>query len=78
MASLSGTILNARTNQPLPGITVTIDGRITNTDSNGNYFFGGLIPGDYLLKAVHRNFQNSQQIVNVTQDINITVSLTPL
>ncbi|MDQ5857523.1 MAG: TonB-dependent receptor [Acidobacteriota bacterium] len=54
--SVSGVVRNPE-GDPLPGVTVTISGeklplgRSMTTLSDGSFQFGGLIPGEYLVKA---------------------------
>ena len=47
VANLYGVVTDAETGISIPGVKVTIDGLVTNTDANGNYLFEGLAPGSY-------------------------------
>ena len=47
-ASLSGTVIDAATNQPIPGAIVTLDTVLTATsDADGHFTFAKVPTGDY-------------------------------
>jgi len=47
LANLYGVVADAQTLQALPGVIVTLDGRVVVTDASGQYLFEGLAPGGY-------------------------------
>ncbi|GAJ02849.1 unnamed protein product, partial [marine sediment metagenome] len=49
VANLYGVVTDAETASPIQGVTVTIDGLVTYTDSLGRYAFSGLSPGSYTI-----------------------------
>ncbi|MDX1644094.1 MAG: carboxypeptidase-like regulatory domain-containing protein, partial [Thermoanaerobaculia bacterium] len=69
--------------QPLPGVTVTLEGmgapRVTVTDEVGRYRFPGLDPGSYYVKAELDGFSTVEQpnvvvALNRNTTINFTLS----
>jgi outer membrane receptor protein involved in Fe transport len=68
-SSLTGTVTLG--GNPLPGATVTISSpnlqgvRVAVTDSNGNYNFGGIPPGDYTVKFEMESMQSATRTVRV-------------
>lgn len=47
VATLYGVVTDAETGYALQGVKISIDGLVTHTDSNGQYLFEGLTPGNY-------------------------------
>ncbi|MFQ5857196.1 MAG: carboxypeptidase-like regulatory domain-containing protein [Anaerolineae bacterium] len=60
LGSISGTVTDERTGDPIPGVVVIAGNpetqfhRRTRTDNEGNYTVAGLIEGEYLVGAVGR------------------------
>ena len=54
--SISGKIVDARTNEPLPGVNVIVEGSIygASTAADGHYTIQKLPPGIYTLRACSR------------------------
>ena len=42
---------------PLPGVSVTLDGLVTTTDSLGQYQFTDLVPGNYTITFVKAGYE---------------------
>lgn len=66
-ATLSGTIKDAQTNEPVDYAQVTIleNGRSTQTDSLGNFSFPNLEPGKYVLQITRVGYASSMQRVEL-------------
>ena len=47
--TLTGQVTDATTGQPINGVTVSLSGVTTTTDSSGNYGFTNITPGTYTL-----------------------------
>lgn len=75
---IAGTVTDAETGQPLPGVNVLLEG--TNfgaaTNLSGEYFIANLSPGDYILKASMVGY-NSVIVteIRVNHDRTTTVDL---
>ena len=52
LATLGGRVLNARTDEPVPGARVTMDStdQATFTDASGQFSFEDVLPGPYVLR----------------------------
>jgi len=57
--SISGTVLDKRTNEPIAGVKVSAGccGRSTLTGSDGTYSIAGLADGSYTVKAMKAGYQ---------------------
>ncbi|HUF08337.1 MAG TPA: TonB-dependent receptor [Rhodothermales bacterium] len=78
---ISGTVTDARTGDPLPGVNVVIDGTTLGTasDTDGDYFIANLRAGEYTVTASFIGYQSvSVQEVDVrsggTTDIDFSMS----
>ena len=49
-ANLYGKVTGAVTGNPIPGVLVSLNGMETLTDDSGDYIFGDLAPGEYILQ----------------------------
>lgn len=49
--SLSGTVVDAVNQQPLPNVTVQVAGRQTTTSATGSYTVTGIITGEHIIKT---------------------------
>lgn len=60
--TLKGVVKDAKTNQPLSGVTVLIVGTYSgaNTDDNGQYEITDIKPGDYSVKFVMINYAEKE------------------
>lgn len=56
--SLSGTVRDAETNQPLSGVKVTVAGMIDYTDASGNYQLPTVPQGQQTVTAEFNNYDN--------------------
>jgi TonB-linked SusC/RagA family outer membrane protein len=65
--TISGTVRNARTNQPLPGVQIILEGtaRGTLTGPSGSYTLPDVAPGSYTVQARSLGFQASTAEVTV-------------
>ncbi|NLR82946.1 TonB-dependent receptor [Chitinophaga eiseniae] len=78
-AVIRGTITDAKSNRPLQGAYVHLDGahlRMT-TDATGNYEFAGVKPGEYKLKVSFIGYQKFEQKVALAGVQVLNVPLTP-
>jgi len=67
--SVSGRIVDGQ-NSPLVGVVLTTNGgRTTTTDSNGNYSFNSLPPGDYSIEPSLANYSFLSKSVQVNRDL---------
>jgi len=77
--SIKGKVLD-ETNQPLPGVAVSIDGTTLGsaTDVNGNYTISGVNPGNYTLTAKFIGYTTAKQTITVGSSvITVDFSLKP-
>lgn len=70
---IAGTITDASTGDPLPGVNVVLEGTMMGaaTDVNGYYFIINVPPGTYTLKAMMIGFQ-AHTIENVRVSVDMT------
>lgn len=83
--SISGTISDADTGEPLLGVTVLVRGtnKGTVSDFDGNYLINSLDPGEYVLEVSYTGYSKLTQTVNigstdVTQDLQMAFSASEL
>ncbi len=71
---VSGTVTEAATGEPIPGVTVMIEGTLTgtNTDLNGNYTIS--VPGNGVLVFTSVGFASQKVSVNGQKVINVAMS----
>jgi outer membrane receptor for ferrienterochelin and colicins len=65
-SSISGTVVDATTQQPLMGTNIVVRGTNTGavTDVNGRYSLGNLEPGTYTLNVIFMGYETiSREIV---------------
>ncbi|MBS1271010.1 MAG: Colicin I receptor [Candidatus Marinimicrobia bacterium] len=57
--TISGRVLNSKTQEPLPGANIVIVGTVMGTaaDENGKYRLTGLSPGEYLLQVTNIGYK---------------------
>jgi hypothetical protein len=82
MITISGDVINADNNQPVPGVLVTIVGENKEVESNqrGKFSFNSLSPGKYTLKVDDPRYEEFSKDVELTsQDSNkkVTIKLKP-
>ncbi len=70
---IEGQVLNAETNQPVPGVDVTIDGYSyhTTTDAAGHYLLDNVLIGTYTVHIHKRQF-NDDSHANVLVELDST------
>ncbi len=73
-STLSGSVVDSKSNQPLPGVNVTVQGanKGTSTDFDGKFQLGGLKSGD---KVVFSFIGYDAQTVNFSGQKSISISL---
>ena len=83
--SVSGTITDADTGEPLLGVTVLVQGtnKGTVSDFDGNYVINNLDAGDYILDVSYTGYSKLSQTISVgssdlTQDLQMTFSASEL
>ncbi len=83
--SISGTISDADTGEPLLGVTVLVRGtnKGTVSDFDGNYLINNLDAGEYILEVSYTGYSKLTQTVNigstdVTQDLQMSFSASEL
>jgi Tol biopolymer transport system component len=69
---VTGIVKDASTNQPLPGVRVTVGTRHKDTDAQGKYSISA-DPGTYTLTAVKTGYAGHSQQVTVEADVVKTV-----
>jgi len=77
--SISGTIIDGTTGQPIVGATVSLSGLLslqTTTDQNGQYFFTSLTPGTYVVEATKTGFTSDSVNDELNSGETDTVNLT--
>ena len=83
--TLTGTVTNALTGQPIPGATVFVFDPLTGffdsrtTDAAGRYTFASLRPARYQVDATAPGFQASSQTADVlaASTTTVDISLSP-
>jgi iron complex outermembrane receptor protein len=73
-STLSGTVVDSKSNQPLPGVNIIVQGaqNSTSTDFDGKFQLGGLKSGD---KIVFSFIGYDSQTVNFTGQRSVNISL---
>jgi iron complex outermembrane receptor protein len=70
--TVSGFVTDSHTGQPLPGATVILNNSqaapSTVTDRSGNYRFGNIKSGNYVLKVTYVGYQTAQTTLNVNNN----------
>lgn len=77
--TISGTVIDATTTNPIQDVLVTIYSGTTvvdsaETNSSGNYTITGLAPGSYTVTATDINYQQSSQGATVVSNVTTTVN----
>ncbi|WP_026837414.1 TonB-dependent receptor [Gillisia sp. JM1] len=74
--SISGTVVDATTQEPLTGTNIVIRGTNTGvtTDENGNYSLKNLQPEAYVIDVFYIGYENASQDVIVTEGANINLN----
>lgn len=73
-ASISGSVVDANTEEGIAGVTVTISetGQTASTDEYGNYSFEEVESGSYTLTAEADGYQSAEATAEVN-DENVTI-----
>ena len=77
--SLSGTITDADTGEPLLGVTVLVQGtnKGTVSDFDGNYTINNLDPGDYVVELSYTGYSKLSQTVSIgNSDAELDIQMT--
>ena len=77
--SLSGTITDADTGEPLLGVTVLVQGtnKGTVSDFDGNYTINNLNPGDYVVEVSYTGYSKLSQNVSIgNSDAELYIQMT--
>ncbi len=74
---IKGTVADKTTGEPLPGVSVVIEGTNiqTYTDFDGNFTFNGVQPGHYMVIAEYVSYQKINSQVNCGSNKTSTVNL---
>lgn len=76
-STVSGTVRDARSNNPLGGVTVTIGEQDTITAANGTWSITGVANGAHTVTASLMNYANNSVNINVTGDTpGVNINLT--
>lgn len=72
--TVQGTVIEARTGDPMPGVNVVIKGTTTgaSTDIDGKYVIDGLDPGSYTLQAKFVGFATQSKDITISGNETIT------
>ena len=73
---IAGTIKDSETNQPLPGVTLLLEGTNigTSTDEDGDYFLINIPVGSYALKAALIGYETIKKFsVKVFTDLTTPI-----
>jgi outer membrane receptor protein involved in Fe transport len=75
LGGIAGTVLDAATGQPLPGVTVQLTGtgKTTVTNELGQYRFLNLVAAPYKIELAHVGFQTQTVLVIVLNDKLLTI-----
>jgi hypothetical protein len=74
--SVSGTVIDGYTNQPIAAATVSFSGGNTATDANGNYTLSGIPTGTQTITAGAANYQSQSKSVSILQSSTATANFT--
>ena len=75
--SVSGTVVDAVTRQPVSGATLTIGGRMGTSNANGGYFLAEVPKGTHVLEVTAPGYAEYTQELVIDHGIaNNTVRLT--
>lgn len=79
-ANLRGTVANKVTGAPLGGVQVIMDGMLTNTLSNGTFWFTDVVPKAYTLKLEKYGYRALEVSVDLRLpgDYEITLEMEPI
>jgi len=66
--SISGTVLNATTQKPITGATISINAYASVADEKGHFLFTKIKPGNYLLKVTCIGFKDYEQTILVAKE----------
>jgi hypothetical protein len=70
--NMTGTIIDADTQETLAGVTVKIEGtgHEVKTDLDGNFTIEGLVPGEYKLEVSYISYKESKFVKNLSVSDN--------
>ena len=64
--TLAGDVVDARSGDGLPGVSVTVDNRTTETNSSGLFVIENLAEGEYTISAEKSGYLATELSVRVT------------
>lgn len=74
--SISGSIRDAKSNQPLSGAAVQLrPGGGTVTDETGRFRFSNLATGKYVVQVKFIGYSDTEETVDLTRDVDLTIAL---
>lgn len=73
--TVTGTVIEADTGNPVPGAVVTVASKRTSTDARGQFELSGIPSGSHTLQARLRGYENRSFPINVHGDTALTVEL---
>lgn len=81
--SISGTILDAETSEPLAGVHVFLASRLqgTTTDAEGRFILENVLPGAYKVVASIIGYDSESVLIEIQEDIqpgNVAILLKPI
>lgn len=75
MYSVRGVVVDSDSN-PIISASVVIDTFwVAFTDYNGEFTIDGVSPGEHNVYALHRMYETTSSIVDVNEDIYITITM---
>jgi iron complex outermembrane receptor protein len=74
--SLSGKVVDAESNESLPGAHIELGGRLTVTDANGKYEIRNLQSGDYELKVSYMGYGQYVRKIHLIENLILDIPLT--
>lgn len=78
--SLKGKVIDAQTQQPVPGVELQIKGtdQTTQTNEKGEFSFSGLQPGTYTITAAPEGYKEvTEEIELASSAKEVTIKLAP-
>lgn len=76
MPTVRGKVVDYNTGRPVVGASVSVAGRTTRTNSNGEFIVSAPA-GDYTITVSHRDYTPTPRMLNLTVDQTITIRMIP-
>ena len=76
-ASISGRVLDQRTNDPVAGVEVSVDGTpvLSITDESGEFHFEGVLAGTLVLRSRRLGYEERSDSLSVPQGVLIDLTI---